>query len=128
LERGNQRWKWLGALRRRATLELLSRMRLVVVPSRAEGGPNVISEAIALEKPVLATRIEGTMGLLGREHPGLFEVGDATGLRRLIERCEESASFLSELTRASRERLPLFDAEQERRAWSDLLGELGVVP
>src|SRR5260370_1450891 len=49
---------------------------LLVPPSVAEGGANVLVEAITAGTPVLASRISGNIGMLGRRYPGYFEPGD----------------------------------------------------
>jgi len=40
----------------------------------------VIIEALASGTPVLASRIDGNLGLLGDDYAGVFEPGEATGL------------------------------------------------
>ena len=97
----------------------------MVVPSRSEGGANVITEAFALGTPVLASAIPGNTGLLGEGHPGLFQPGDAEGLARLMLRVEGEPPFAEELTRRSKERAALAAPEREAAAWLDLLQELG---
>ena len=61
--------------------------RLLVLPSRFEGMPNVVLEAMAAGKPVAVTRVEGVKELL-REGTAeqSCEVEDAEALGRLIDR------------------------------------------
>lgn len=46
-------------------LDILAASDMLVLPSRWEGMPNVVLQAMALGKPVLATEVEGTCELLG---------------------------------------------------------------
>jgi putative glycosyltransferase (TIGR04348 family) len=120
----NLRYRWLGPRRRREALATLAGSALLVITSRAEGGSNALSEAIASGVPVLSTRVDGSMGVLGRDHPGLFPVGDAAALAALLARAETDAGFLAAL-RAAGERLrPLVDPAREREAWRGLLAEM----
>lgn len=118
------RYTFLGELAHHAALQLLARARVIVLPSRNEGGANVLSEALALGQPVLATRIPGVTGLLGDDHPGLFEVGDANALATCLLRAECEPAFLEELKRRSRGLAPLVAPEREERDWRTLLREL----
>lgn len=121
----NPRWRWRGERTHARILGLLRRARAFVQTSRAEGGSSALSEAIVSGLPVLSTRIPGAIGMLGADHPGLFEPGDARGLAELLRRCECDARFRRELCRASARRAPLFSTERERQAWRALLRELG---
>lgn len=123
-EQRNPRYRWLGERARAATLRRLARSQLMVLSSRAEGGANAIGEAATLGVPILASRIEGTTGLLGSRHPGLFPVGDTGGLRRLLLRAEADRAFYARLLSASRDAAALFRPDAERRAWRALLREL----
>lgn len=119
------RWRWLGAQPRCEALAILARCRLLVLTSRSEGGANVVAEAIAAGVPVLSTRIDGSLGILGDDYPGYCAVGDAAGLAALLRRCEEEPAFLAELTRRVVALQPLVDPAHERACWRDLLLELG---
>jgi glycosyltransferase involved in cell wall biosynthesis len=118
------RYRWVGELPRAAALATLAGSELLVVTSRLEGGPNAISEALAAGVPVLSTRIDGSVGLLGQDWPGLFPVGDARALAQLLARAEDDAGFRSELRAAARRLAPLVAPEREREAWRALLAEL----
>lgn len=122
----NPRYEWRGNVRRSEALCLLGGARAVVVPSRSEGGANVITEAFAMGTPVLASKIPGNTGLLGEQHPGLFRPGDAEDLARLMLRVESEPGFGEQLTRLSNERSALVAPERESAAWLDLLGDLGL--
>ena len=89
-----------------------------------EGGANVLSEAIAASLPLLASRIDGNVGILGPDFPGLFDVGCTRQLARLLTRAETSPAYLAELSAWSKSLAPLADPAREEHAWSDLIREL----
>jgi putative glycosyltransferase (TIGR04348 family) len=124
LEASDPRYRWLGEVPRWKALRILSRSRLLVLSSRMEGGANVIGEAITHSVPILASRIAGSVGLLGDRYPGYFPVGDTRALAALLHRAETDRDFLSSLQRACRRLKPLFAPARERKAWADLLAGL----
>jgi putative glycosyltransferase (TIGR04348 family) len=123
-QRRNPRYRWLGERSHRQALTLLAGSHVLVLSSHLEGGANVIGEAATLCVAILATRIDGTTGLLGRTYPGLFPVGDTGALRRLLLRAERDALFHGRLRRAVKTQARLFVPARERRAWAHLLSEL----
>jgi glycosyltransferase involved in cell wall biosynthesis len=128
-ERRNPRYRWLGDQPRGRALRVLARSRLLVLTSWLEGGANALSEALACSVPVLASRIDGSIGLLGRGYPGYFTAGDTTALRDLLRRAETDPRFYARLTAACRKRRPLVAPDRERRRWAALLREvLGEPP
>jgi putative glycosyltransferase (TIGR04348 family) len=122
--KANARYLWRGDRPRAEVRRLLGRARAMVLSSRSEGGANVISEAVAAGLPVLASRIDGSVGLLGRDYPGYFPVGDTDALARLLRRIETSAEFLARLHRALARRAHLFRTAREKTAWKKLIGEI----
>lgn len=122
--RVNPRYHWLGELTRRRVWRTLSRSQLLVLSSKLEGGANILSEAIVAGAPVVASRIPGSVGILGAGYPGYFEVGDTTGLVRLLARAERDATFLKQMERRCRELRSLFRPAHEAAAWKHLLDEL----
>ena len=122
------RWRWRGELSHARAMRLLRSSRLLVVPSTMEGGAHVVGEACVAGVPVLATRIPGNVGLLGARYPGLFPVGDARALRRLLRRAEDDPAFLRELRRRVRRLAPAFDPRRETAAWRRILRARGEAP
>jgi putative glycosyltransferase (TIGR04348 family) len=120
----NPRYVWRGDRPRADVRRLLGRARAMVLSSLSEGGANVISEAAAAGVPVLATRIEGSVGLLGRDYPGYFPVGDTEALARLLHRIETDSAFLERLHRAIARRARLFRPALEKAAWRKLIDEV----
>jgi putative glycosyltransferase (TIGR04348 family) len=120
----NPRYCWLGERPQSQALRVLARSRLLAVTSRLEGGANVVSEALAAGVPVVASRIEGSVGLLGAGYPGYFPAGDTRALATLLQRVETDAAFRSRLERWCRRLAPLVHPTRERRAWRELLAEL----
>jgi glycosyltransferase involved in cell wall biosynthesis len=120
----NPRYLWRGDRPRGEVRRLLGRARAMVLSSRSEGGANVISEAAAAGLPVLASRIDGSVGLLGRDYPGYFPVGDTAALARLLHRLESNPDFLARLRRAIARRALLFRPAREKAAWQALIREV----
>jgi len=120
----NPRYRWLGDRPRAEALSILAGSRLLLVTSRLEGGANVVSEALASNVPVLSTRIDGSVGILGPDYPGYFPVGDAAALAELLCRAEDEAGYLPALEAALQPARRLVDPAHERAAWRALLAEL----
>jgi putative glycosyltransferase (TIGR04348 family) len=120
----NPRYEWRGHVSRLEALTLLASSHAVVLPSRSEGGANLITEAFAMGTAVIASDIRGNVGLLGEDHPGLFPTGDAAALAALLARIEAEEDFLKILTDRSRERAWMSAPSKERESWKSLLAEL----
>ncbi len=120
----NPRYRWLGALPSGRARQLLRRSRALILPSLAEGGANAVSEAIGAGVPVLATRIPGNTGLLGRDYAGYFRAGDAYQLGRLLWQLESRPEFLHRLERQIKRLAPQFNPRRERDAWRRVLSEV----
>ena len=120
----NPRYLWRDDVPRAAVQNLLRRSHAMVLSSLSEGGANVVSEAIVAGVPILASRMDGNVGLLGGDYPAYFPVGDTQALARLMRRIEIDRRFVVTLRRAIARRAPLFRPEREVAAWRELLASL----
>lgn len=120
----NARYRWLADQPRPQARYILARSRLLVHTSTMEGGANVFSEALACDVPILSSRIPGSVGILGDDYPGYFEVGDTAALAHLLHRAETDMKYYEDLKLRCRARAPLVRPARERQTWRELLEEL----
>ena len=122
-------YRWLGGLSHGTTRQRIQRAHLLVHPSRLEGGAHVIMEAALSGTPVLASRIDGNVGMLGGDYGGYFEPGDAPGLVRLLRLCHKGIAqadgLLAQLHSQCEQRARLFEPAAEKAA---LLRALSGLP
>lgn len=116
-----RRYHWLGSLSHGTAMRRLASSHVLVVSSVMEGGANVICEAARIGVPVLASRVPGNIGMLGRGYPGYFPLSDDKSLARLIERCRADEGFYDRLRMAVRQRRALFAPSGERAALKRVL-------
>lgn len=117
-----------GSLSHAAARRLIARGRVLLLPSVMEGGANVLIEALTSGVPVLASRIPGSVGLLGDDHPGLFAVGDDAALAALILRCRDEPGFVEALRARGAAIAPRFASATERAAVCALVRALLEAP
>ena len=120
----NPRYIWRDDVPGAAVRRLLARSHAMVISSLSEGGANVISEAAVAGVPVLASRIDGNVGLLGVNYPGYFPAGNTKALARLLQKLEGDSRFVARLRQAVARRAPLFRPAREIAAWRRLLADL----
>lgn len=102
------RYRWLGPLPAAAARRTLARARALIQPSVMEGGALAVIEALRSDVPVLASRIDGNVGLLGRDYGGYFPVGNAVALAHVMQRFADEPTFAAHLTAQCRARAPRF--------------------
>lgn len=123
-QRENPRYRWLGELSSEAVFELLVASDLMVLSSHHEGGARVVGEAIVHGTPVLSTRIEGILGLLGASYPGFFPDNDAPALAELLWKSESDPVFYAKLQAAAAILAPRFSPAEENRALGEAIAAL----
>ncbi len=126
LARNERRYRWLGELAHWRALRMLARSRLMVISSLMEGGANVVSEALAVKVPVIASRIDGNIGMLGADYPGYYTVKDERMLADGLNRAETDPAWYADLREACAARAHLVSAEREHASLEALLEELGA--
>jgi glycosyltransferase involved in cell wall biosynthesis len=73
-------------------------------------------EAMCSGTPVLASRIDGNVGLLGEDYAGYFEPGDARALAQALLALRSNAPALAQLQTQCAAHAPLFAPAAERAA------------
>jgi glycosyltransferase involved in cell wall biosynthesis len=97
----SDRISFLGTVRN--VPELLSRADIYVQPSRQEGLPNSVLEAMAMSLPIVATRVSGNEDLVTDGVNGILVTPeDADGLAQAIQRLISNSALAQEMGRKSR--------------------------
>ena len=120
----NHRFKWRGEVAGWEVRQQYSKSRALVISSVMEGGANVVSEALAAGLPVIASKIDGNIGLLGEKYSGYYPVQDTKALTHLLLKAETDPIFLTILESQCRAKKILFYPERERGSWKMLLDNL----
>jgi putative glycosyltransferase (TIGR04348 family) len=123
--RGDKRYRWLGGVPHERALRWLASSHAMVISSRMEGGANVVCEALRIGVPVLASRISGNVGLLGRAYAGYFPVEDEGALAGLMARTASDRRFYENLKAQVKRLRPMVAPRAEAAA---LLAALSGLP
>lgn len=126
-------YRWLGALPHTDTRRAIQRAHVLVHTSAMEGGAHVLIEAVRSGTPVIASRVDGNVGMLGARYEGYFPHGDAAALAHLLRECRRSqasedpaSALLGRLRAQCALRAPLFAPQAERQAVLQLVRDLEV--
>lgn len=115
------RFRYLGNVPHAEALARLSQLDYSINSSFSEGGANAVAESIVLGIPVLASRIEGNLGLLGEEYVGYYEGDNARSLADLMARVMQDQSFARELRQQTEGLAEYFAPRREQEALAQLL-------
>jgi putative glycosyltransferase (TIGR04348 family) len=121
-------YRWLGAQPHEAARRRMQRAHLLLHPSRMEGGAHVVMEAVQSGTPVLASKVDGNVGMLGTDYGGYFALDDAEALVALLRRCRREQvaggpGWLDTLAAQCQRRAPLFEPAVERAALRSVVAE-----
>ena len=109
-------YRWLGDRPHAEVRRRLARAHVLVHPSRMEGGAHAVIEALRSGTPVLASRIDGNLGLLGNDWPAVFEPGDAAALAHWLRRLRDEPGLWADLAAEATRRGAEFAPATERAA------------
>jgi putative glycosyltransferase (TIGR04348 family) len=109
-------YQWLGDLPRAQARQLMRRCHLLLHPSRMEGGAQAVIEAVTAHTPVLASRIDGNVGLLGVDYAGYFEDDNADQATALLLALATTPRLHARLVGQCARRARDFAPEREARA------------
>jgi putative glycosyltransferase (TIGR04348 family) len=116
------RYRWLGSVSHSRALRLLASSHAMIISSRMEGGANVVSEAIRIGTPVIASRMSGNVGLLGDRYPGYYPLANERALAKRITGLATKPGFARTLKRRLATLRPLVDPRNEARMLRKALG------
>ena len=112
----NENWNWIGSITHSEVTTLMQRCDLLVNTSRSEGAPNVLFEAMSKRLPVIASKIDGHVGVLGKAYRGYFEVGNTAALHNMLVRCATNESFYALLSTSIDSLVKKYKPGNERKA------------
>lgn len=124
----NRRYRWRDEVPGWQVRRKFAHSHAMVISSVMEGGANVVSEAIVAGLPVIASEIDGNVGLLGEDYRGYYPAQDTGALAALLRRAETEPGFLRDLARQCARRRPLFRGAHEVAAWRTLLKDVAHGP
>ena len=110
-----------------AIRDILHHAHSLILPSRAEGMPNVVLEAMSFELPVIASRVSGVVDIINDQVDGLLIPSDepralANAMKRIILEPELS----NQLGQQARHKvISEFSLESVADRYSDLYEQLG---
>ncbi|MEM1225442.1 MAG: glycosyltransferase [Planctomycetota bacterium] len=80
---------------------VMAACRVLVLPSRYEGMPNVVLEAMAAGRPVVCSDVEGSQELVGNDARQRFSVGDSVEMNQKLDGFLSDASLAAKTGRAN---------------------------
>lgn len=126
----NPRIEFLPGQPHEKAMELMADCTFFVLPSRAEGVPRVLIEAMAAKKPVIATRIYGIPYLVGDGLHGLLvEPDDVEGLACKMELLLNDSELAERLAEEGHRRIfDKFSEECYKEVFREMMESLVPVP
>jgi glycosyltransferase involved in cell wall biosynthesis len=100
-----ERIDFLGEKDHDDAMQYMARAAIFTLPSHTEGFPNVVVEAMALGKPIVATRVGAIPDMLANESGVLVDARDAAGLADALACVMADASLRQHLGANARDRV-----------------------
>ena len=122
--RNNANWNWLGSVPHAKVQHLMRTSDVLINSSRSEGAPNVLFEAIGWRLPVIASKIDGHVGVMGSDYRGYFKPGDTDGLQKLLVRCARDEKFYRQLVDSVEVLAKKYRPGNELKALQDAIAQI----
>jgi glycosyltransferase involved in cell wall biosynthesis len=111
----------------RGVKAVLRNAKVLLLPSHAEGFPNVLVQAAACGTPFVATRLAGVMDIVEESGAGLLcEVGDIGQLQTAVRTLLADASTWSDCSRNGRHWAESLSIARVAKLWHRYYAELGI--
>lgn len=120
----NKRYHWYGEVDQSRLSEIYQQASVLIISSKMEGGANVICESIAAGTPILASKIDGNVGLLGEDYEGYYSLSDTRMLRQKLSRLERDKLFYSRLKSQCLKLQRYYSPQREIWNWRSLLKQI----
>lgn len=120
----DSRFHWKHNVPYSETISWIRQVDFTLNTSHSEGGSNAVAESIALGTPVLASKVEGNVGMLGDDYVGYFEPNNPRLLADLIECALTDSAFQQEIHAQTIALQEKFLPENETTGWLDLFSYL----
>lgn len=101
-------------------MKIYKQVDLIVVPSVYEAFGLVVGEAMIMEKPIVATEVDGIVEMVTHEKEGLLvPPKDSKALALAIERVYSDKVLRAYLTKHAKEKIKSFDTKIIARQWKE---------
>ncbi len=101
----------------------LHRVDVLVIPSLSEGCPNVLLEAMAAARPVVATRTGAIPEIIRDGETGLLvDPGDASQIKEAVLHILDHPEKAEAMGKMARQTVEAFSEEREREKWREVYG------
>lgn len=111
---GNHSIEILGSLTTEGVKTYMRESAVIIIPSMAEGLPNVAVEAAAIGRPVIASRVGGIPELVIHNETGLlFDAGNVTELTKCMKQIVDNPMLIKQFGINARERVVAYFNSQQ---------------
>lgn len=110
--------KFISEIQHAELMKLYKEVDLIVIPSTYEAFGLVVGEAMIMEKPIVATAVDGILEMVTNEKEGLLVPSkDSKALMEAIERLYGNKALQMSLSKNAKEKIKLFDTKIIAKQW-----------
>jgi len=110
--------KFISEIQHAELMKIYKEVDLIVIPSVYEAFGLVVGEAMIMEKPIVATNVDGVVEMITNEKEGLLVPSkDSEVLARSIERLYKDKELQMFLAKNAKEKIKQFDTKTVAKQW-----------